>query len=323
MKRILLTTYPGAYLYHGGGEREIFLLRDSLNQAGFIADLYGPDARPIHEYEAIIHFSLIGGVESLLDQLRVEKRLMILWPNLWFVNEPSVAEIKGLQALVDRFQVIIFKSKSEERHFKKHFDISTKKIVQIKPGISAAFAHAQKTSLFSEVYGISDYVFWPGIIEPQKNQLAAVKALSELDIPVVISGDVRDSEYFELCKNNASSNFIFLPEMPFASEIYLSALANSKVFLELPLDFPGISALEAGLLGCNLVLSDCEWSREYFEGRARLVELDSPEDIRNAVLACLAEETKTQVQDADYGKYMLPMAYAGLYEYLSGDELTE
>ena len=106
MKRILLTTY----LYHGGGEREIFLLRNALNQAGLIADLYGPDSHPIHEYDAVIHFSLTYGIGPFLDHLHSDDRLMILWPNLWFVNDASTEFIVHLQELLDRFDVIVFKS---------------------------------------------------------------------------------------------------------------------------------------------------------------------------------------------------------------------
>ena len=70
--------YPGAYLYHGGGEREIFLLRDALNKAGLIADLYGPDSRPVSEYDTVIHFSLAGRTEQMLYQLAGNDRQMIL-----------------------------------------------------------------------------------------------------------------------------------------------------------------------------------------------------------------------------------------------------
>lgn len=316
MKRILLTTYPGAYLYHGGGEREIFLLRDALNKAGLIADLYGPDSRPVSEYDTVIHFSLAGGTEQMLDQLAGDDRQMILWPNLWFVDEPSKDTVAHLQKLVNRFSVIVFKSNAERAHLQKYFSIKDKKIILVLPGVSNEFTTAKRTTLFSDVYGVKDYIFWPGIIEPQKNQLKAIQALSGLDIPLVISGSVRDQAYFRLCRENAGVNTLFVPEMPFGSEIYISALTGSKVFLELPLDFPGVSAMEAFEAGCELILSDCDWSQEFFGRKATLVDPGSEADIRQAVLMQLGKSPEAvSRQKAD--DFLLPRAFSPLYDYLA------
>lgn len=321
MKRILLTTYPGAYLYHGGGEREIFLLRDALNKAGLIADLYGPNSRPVSEYETIIHFSLAGGTEQMLDQLAGNDRQMILWPNLWFVDEPAKDTLAHLQKLVNRFGVIVFKSNAERVHFQKYFSIEDKKIILVLPGVSNEFATARRTTLFTDVYGVKDYIFWPGIIEPQKNQLKAIQALSGLDIPLVISGSVRDQAYFRLCRESAGANTLFVPEMPFGSEIYISALTGSKVLLELPLDFPGVSAMEAFQVGCELILSDCDWSQEFFSGKATLVDPRSEADIRLAVLLQL-EKTPDSVLRKKSENFLLPYAFCNLYDYLSQEIRT-
>jgi glycosyltransferase involved in cell wall biosynthesis len=315
MKRILLTTSPGAYLYHGGGEREIFLLRDALNKVGLIADLYGPDSRPVSEYDTVIHFSLAGDTEQLLEQLAGDDRQMILWPNLWFVEEPSKDTVAHLQKLVNRFCVIVFKSNAECVHFRKYFAIQDKKIIFVLPGVSNEFTTAKRTTLFTDVYGVKDYIFWPGIIEPQKNQLKAIRALSDLDIPLVVSGSVRDQAYFRLCRESAGANILFVPEMPFGSEIYISALTGCKVFLELPLDFPGVSAMEAFQANCELILSDCDWSKEFFDAKATLVDAGSEENIRQAVLLQLERKFVVASREKS-NEFLLPRAFSNLYDYL-------
>lgn len=316
MKRILLTTYPGAYLYHGGGEREIFLLRDALNKSGFIADLYGPDSRPISEYDSVIHFSLAGGTGQMLDQLAGSGRQMILWPNLWFIDAPASDALAPLQNLVDRFNVILFKSNTERMHFQQFFDIQDKTVILVLPGVSGAFATAKRSTLFCDVYGVKDYIFWPGIIEPQKNQLMAIKALSNLDIPLVISGSVRDHAYYALCRESAGVNTLFVPEMPFGSDIYISALTSCTLFLEIPLDFPGVSAMEALQVGCDMILSDCDWSREFFDGEATLVDPESETDIQQAVLWKL-ENPSNNMARKNAEIFLLPKAFSNLYDYLS------
>ncbi len=315
MKRILLATYLEAYLYHGGGEREIFLLKDVLNQSGFLADLYGPQSQPIEAYQTVIHFSL-NASEVLLDHLQNKIPQLILWPNTWFVTPPSQDDINILQNKIYRFQTIVFRSKSEEIHFRKYFKIDGLRVIHIQPGISPEFFNPTVTSLFTDVYGIKDYIFWPGIIEPQKNQLAAVKALSGLDVPVVISGSVRDQAYYQQCRAEAGKNIHFLPEMPFASEIHLSALANCKTFLELPLDFPGLSALEGGLIGCQMVLSQGEWTQEFFKNRTVTVDPTSCEQIREAVCNSMYSEHDKYSHKSEYQKYILPKPFNSLINYL-------
>ena len=315
MKRILLTTYPGAYLYHGGGEREIFLLRDALNKLGFIADLYGPDSRPVTEYDTVIHFSLAGVTEQILDQLAGNGRQMILWPNLWFVDAPEKEAVAHLQNLVNRFGIVVFKSDAERKHFQQYFDIADKTVLLILPGVSNAFATAKRSTLFNDVYGVKDYIFWPGIIEPQKNQLMAIKALSNLDIPLVISGSVRDQAYYALCRESAGVNTLFVPEMPFGSDIYISALTSCTLFLEIPLDFPGVSAMEALQVGCDMILSDCDWSREFFDGKATLVDPASETDIQQAVLRKL-ENPSNNMARKNAEIFLLPKAFSNLYDYL-------
>lgn len=46
------------------------------------------------------------------------------------------------------------------------------------------------------------------------------------------------------------------------------------------MDHPGLSALEAAVSGCSLVISDGSWSREHFSDQVIYVDPRSPESIR-------------------------------------------
>lgn len=116
--------------------------------------------------------------------------------------------------------------------------------------------------MFRETHGLDRYAIWPGIIEPQKNQLTAVRAFKNLNIELIISGPVRDQAYLEQCRLEAGDNVRFMPAFPFGSELHLSALAHCELFVELSLDFPGASALEAAAMGCPLLLSRSPWTEE-------------------------------------------------------------
>jgi len=283
MKRVLLTTFPTAFLHTGGGEKEIHLLNEALNGAGILSDIYGPDSLPLESHDIVIHFSMVGGSESLVDEAFEAGRYLVLWPNLWFVKEPTADQLAHLSRFLSRFDAVVFKSEAEEKHFARYFDLNGKQVIRVSPLISPKFFRTDVSDLFRETHGIGRYAIWPGIIEPQKNQLAAVRAFPGIDMDLVISGAVRDRAYFEECKRSAGANVHFLPAMHFGSELHLSALKNSQFFVELPLDFPGTSALEASALGCRMLLTRCDWSSEMLGEGCVQVDVHDEGAIHSAV----------------------------------------
>jgi len=292
VKRILLTTNPTSFLHQGGGEQEILLLAEALNSAGMIADIYGPSSNSVHSYHYAIHFSLIDGSERIIDSLSQAGMQLILWPNLWFINEPSPHQVTRLSSMLKRFNIVVFRSKTEENHFRRYFDLSDIKVIKIAPLISPRFIQKEISDIFPVSYGLNNYAIWPGIIEPQKNQLSAVLAFNLLKMNLVISGSVRDKDYFEKCKRAASDNIYFIPPIHFGSDIHLSALANSSLFIELPLDFPGNSALEAAQVGCRLLLSKSDWTEEMLGNRCIQVDPLNIDEIVSKVLDYSLESSK-------------------------------
>lgn len=296
MKRVLLTTYPTAFLHHGGGEREIHLLDDALNGAGIFSRIYGPDSPPLEAHDIVIHFSMVGGSEGLVDAACDAGCYLVLWPNLWFVTEPSPHQLDALSRFLMRFDAVVFKSDAEERHFSRYFDLEGLRIIRVSPLVSPKFFRTDITDVFRETHGIDRYAIWPGIIEPQKNQVAAVRAFRDLDIELVITGAVRDHAYFEDCKRLAGANVRFMPAMPFGSELHLSALKNCEFLVELPFDFPGTSALEAAALGRRLLLTRCDWSNEMLGDACIQVDVHDESAIRSAVMKTTSADEHPSVR---------------------------
>jgi glycosyltransferase involved in cell wall biosynthesis len=290
MKHVLLTTYPTAFLHQGGGEREIHLLNHALNAAGIMSEIYGPESKSLTTYQAAIHFSMLGGAEPMIDTLAQAGLKMILWPNLWFVQTPTAQHIAHLTEILSRFDAVVFRSRAEETHFRQYLELSGKEIIYVSPLVSPKFQQKDISKVFPETYGLTNYAIWTGIIEPQKNQLAAVRAFKDLDIDLIISGQVRDSEYAKLCMSEATENIKFIPALPFASDLHLSALANSRFIVELPLDFPGTSALEAAMMGCQLLLSRSAWAKEMLADIATLVDPTDECAIRQAITNILSNK---------------------------------
>lgn len=294
MKRILLTTFPDAFLNQGGGEREIHLLNEALNASGIIAEIYGPSSKPLINYDAVIHLSMNGGSEFIVNAVANTNIPLILWPNLWFVETPSSENLSRLNEIMHCFSAIVFRSRTEELHLKKYLNVNNQDVIRISPLISSKFFRKNITNVFRESYGLKKYAIWTGIIEPQKNQLAAVRAFKKLELDLIISGGIRDKDYADECKRAAGPNVKFISAMPFGSEQHLSALAHSEMFIELPLDFAGTSALEAASVGSKLLLSRSDWTSEMFGSSCYQANPLDEEEIRNAVIEILKDkESKT------------------------------
>jgi glycosyltransferase involved in cell wall biosynthesis len=254
-----------------------------------MSDIYGPTSRSLSAYDHVIHFSMQDGSELMVDALAGSGRHLILWPNLWFVNPPDAQHLERLSRLLARFDAVIFKSHAEESHFTRYLSLEGKRVIRIAPLISPRFMRKQVSKVFQESYGLERYAIWPGIIEPQKNQLAAVEAFRDLEIGLVISGAVRDADYAERCRQASGGNVTFVPVMPFGSELHLSALAYSQLFVELSLDFPGTSALEAAAMGCRLLLSKTDWTEEMLNGACVQVDARDVAQIRASATRALEE----------------------------------
>jgi glycosyltransferase involved in cell wall biosynthesis len=152
------------------------------------------------------------------------------------------------------------------------------------------------------MYGLDKYVLWVGVLNRTKNQLTAVNALKDLDIPVVFIGHPNDEEYFNECRAAAPDHFLFIPQMPPASEILCSAVQSCTLFLEASLEPPGTSALEAALAGRPLVLSEGPWTKEHMGSHVRTINPRSEDSIRSAVRDALRSPANGEALSKDVSR---------------------
>ena len=110
-------------------------------------------------------------------------------------------------------------------------------------------------------------------------------------IPLVLVGNSTDPHYKRICEAEASKrgNVYFLGEVK--HEHMGPLYARAKVHA-LPswYETPGLANLEAGLLGCNLALSDRGSVREYFGSQAYYCEPGNVRSIRTATLQAYRAE---------------------------------
>jgi len=290
--RVLLTTYHHAYLKKAGGEFEVFSISEKLKRHGLIADIYGPHSRELEHYDAVLHFSVHGGGLDMLQHVHQQGKPIVLWPNVWLENADSTL-INLVNQHVNLSQSVIFKSQAELDIFKRWFDLPPSKVRRTLAVADSAYSKPAPSRLFPQLYDLGDYAIWLGIIEPNKNQLAAIRVLAEAGIHLVLVGGHRDVDYYKACRSAAGNKVLFIDALPAKSEILRSALRDALFYIETSFEPPGLSAIEAGIAGCKLVLSDSVWSREHFSDLAFYCQPDDPSSIDAAVKRALSCDNYT------------------------------
>ena len=133
----------------------------------------------------------------------------------------------------------------------------------------------------------------------------------------VMVGKYRDKVYYDACRKLGGDDALFIDSLPQRSEIVRSAFQNSRIYVELSLEPAGLSALEAGLSGCRMLLSDSAWSREHFLSHAEYVDPLSRKSISVGIERVLMRPTFNGALQEQVSAYCFPSAMEPLVNALT------
>jgi glycosyltransferase involved in cell wall biosynthesis len=125
-----------------------------------------------------------------------------------------------------------------------------------------------------------------GRLEPHKNQLSVIRALSGTSLPVEIVGPVHPDHpaYEAACRETAGPNIRFFGFVD--RNEHTQALRRARVsVLASRFETTGLASLEAAAAGAKVVTTDRGFAREYFGESAFYCDPASDASIRSAVLA--------------------------------------
>lgn len=190
---------------------------------------------------------------------------------------------RELLAVSDR---ILPNSASEARQLNRLFGIPRAKIAVVPNGVDERFGWASARP-FHERFGVRDFVLYVGRVEPRKNVLGLIRSLQGTALPFVVIGEVVPGHeaYGQQCQAEGRGFTSWIPRIPHDDPLLASAYAAARVFA-LPSWFetPGLSALEAAVAGCAIVVTPLGSTRDYFGERVEYARPDRPRAIREAVL---------------------------------------
>ena len=169
-------------------------------------------------------------------------------------------------------------------------------------------------SLFSDFPGIKrddKLILSAARIEGRKNQLNLIKALNHSDYTLLLTGlpAPNQQKYYDECKKIAAKNIIFCGRVPV--NVLLDYYRKAKVHV-LPSwhETCGLSSLEAAAMGCNIVITEKGFTREYFGDDAFYCDPGDPESIFNAVENAAQSDCNKELQQKILDHYTWQQAAA-------------
>ena len=151
-------------------------------------------------------------------------------------------------------------------------------------GVSPIFSEGDRNKFISK-FKIKDFILCVSRFESRKNQLSAIRALKDTDLALVFVGPVNPfhKAYYRKCKSEATKNMIFLDEISSFKEL-ASVYAAAKVhILASWFETCGLVNLEAAIAGCNIVVSDRGYTKEYLKDYTWYCDPSSIRSIRQAI----------------------------------------
>lgn len=168
----------------------------------------------------------------------------------------------------------------------------------IHNGVANGFAEKPDPDLFKKAHGFDRYVLCVGRVEYRKNQALLAMAMRDVPVPLVLIGDIGDFGYLEYVRMVGGANLYHFTRID-DQDMLASAYAGASVFV-LPSWCEGapLAALEAGLTGVPLILSNMSSEQEYFGHHADYVGPVDIDAMHETIIRVLAKEEMKEQREA-------------------------
>lgn len=243
-----------------------------------------------------------GNVDELLELFAVGKVMLDREQSYDTPYERLQKERKGLLNGIAHFLPNSF---AEMEGLRKDFGLYRANYTVVPNAVDVELFAEASPMPFVEKYGLKDFILCAARLEPGKNQLMLIMAAKKMGLPLVLIGKPQVPEYVELCKYYAGPNVYFIEHIP--QDLLASAYAAARVHALISwCETTGLSSLEAGFTGCNIVVSDRGPTWEYFGELAYYCDPGNIDSIVEAIAEAWEENDTNK-------KYLLKQRILGNY----------
>ncbi|MEC1744262.1 glycosyltransferase [Schinkia azotoformans] len=203
---------------------------------------------------------------------------------------------KVINEILKNAKLIFPNSVSESNHLIKGFDHKAieNKCIVIKNGIEKRIELPEAMPDHLKHFLQTKYICCVGGIGPRKNQLNLVKAVTNLNVNLLIIGEPsnKDINYYNNLKKIAGNNVYFIGRQDRAT--VFSLMANSIGHIQPSfIETPGLASLEAASFGIPTIVSDVGPVREYFLNHVIYCNPHSITSIQESIQSLLNANSKS------------------------------
>jgi glycosyltransferase involved in cell wall biosynthesis len=339
--RILIGSYPAVTILGGGIHTQATSLHRELVKLGHEAELF--ETWKSYDLKAWDWFYLVGAHVGTVHLARAVKNLgrklavspvffsrrkgsalgwKTAWNELWAEVGGSAAEANYTKEICRLADLVLPNSRAEAELVSQGFGTPADKVKVVPNGCDGRFFDARPDAFVRE-YGKRDFVLYVGHMGlGRKNLLVLIKAMQQIDRPLVIIAKMLDNGYARQCRDEAKrvKDCLIIPALPQDSEMLASAYAACDTFcLPSLFETPGLAALEAGLAGAKVVITRYGGTQEYFGDMARYVEPGDATLLREALQASLAAPKDSRLREHIRQNHLWSHAAQRLAEVLIAD----
>ncbi len=198
-------------------------------------------------------------------------------------------QVRQLIRYYKKIDKIVVLNEMQSKALTRYYEVPGSKI-EVIPNLINEQYFATPDFLFSEKYGISDYILCTGNVSSRKNQYNLAVACMNLNLKLVLIGNVLDGEkqYGEKLEEliKGKENILWLKELPEGSAELVSAYYHCKLYtLPSKSETQPIGALEAVAMRKPLILLDSRYAHQNYYRGATLCKSPSVRDIEKILSA--------------------------------------
>jgi glycosyltransferase involved in cell wall biosynthesis len=329
------------YKVHGGITIQVVETAKHLKELGVNVHIFLANEKIDYNEFDLIHFFDITRPANILYHIMKTNKPVVLSPVLIDYSEYDKQHRNGFSGLLFRFfnaganeyikavsRWILRKDGMQSKSYlwkghNRSIHYILQKINMLLPNSQEEYNQLQKTYPFTKPYaiipnGIDEKLFNAGIpcvkeerlvvcaarIEGIKNQLNLIKALHNSRFRLVLVGEATQNQknYYRRCRQAAGNNITFTGRL--SQEELVNYYRKAKVHV-LPSWFEtcGLSSLEAAAMGCNIVISDKGFVRDYFGDDAFYCQPGNMDSIYQAVSNAADSPSQKKLQEKILSNY--------------------